>query len=320
MVAPLHFVWRDLPPLTAQQRFENAEWTSALAGDAGEELRDHVRRHGHLKAGPVEQLLLELKARWEGMSYRERRPYEDAVKEHATRRAAEEASRFDGGISNVSLLNALLLRSPGVRMLSLKDAPWSDREWRETPELHPGNLLRRIGAAFTELRVVHLGRAAVDAADIHALLAGCRQLAQLNMDEVDLAEDPDGAAALFGKDMEPHNALRYVSLPYLRNHLLSVVFRLLRRCPQLFEINAWKQCARTEDDVYWLQDVARAAAKRGLRRFTHHKVVDRGRMYGYDSTDDEGHYIGDGNVIKYLPPRADDDSEDEYGLWSSDEE
>ena len=299
------------PALTARQHFENAEWKAALLDDAHEDLR---WARGYEGSVPGKLLLSELAARWEAMSYRERQPYEAAAKEHAARRAVEDACRFAGGASEVSLLNALLLRSPGVRMLSLRDIPWHGREWVQTPELQPEYLLRRIGAAWVELRVIHLGRASVATTDIHALVAACPQLAELIMDEVDLTDDDE---ALF-RGLVPHAALRYVSLPSLDSGaLMNVVVRLLGRCPGLSQINAWKQSCRTEDDVWFVTCVARVAKARGLRCFTNRKCVEYGQLYDSDSADSDGNYNGDGNVIKYLDD-DDDDAFDAFDAYASD--
>ena len=310
--APLHYDRSKWTPFGARQLFENTEWAAALAKD--EELRAHVRSEGASRKGPVAVLRDALEARWEGMSDSERRECDAAFKEHAVARAAEDAARFDGGASDVSLLNALLLRSPGVRMLSLCDVPWHDREWRETPELRADNVLRRVGAAWTELRVVHLGKAAVAAADIHALLAACQKLAQLHLENAELSD----RAALFGAGMAQHSALRYVGLPSLTifTELGPVVRRLMRRCPQLYQIALNSGTCRGEDESWAVQDLARAAARRGLRCFTSWRCVVHGQLHGADEVYDDGHYSGDGNVITYLLP-LDDEDEDEYDDYTS---
>ena len=109
--SPLHRV-RSLgrSALKARQHFENAEWKAALLDDAHEDLR---LAGGYEGSVPGKLLLSELAARWKAMSYSERQPYKAAAKEHKARRAAEYASRFAGGASEVSLLNALLTEVPG---------------------------------------------------------------------------------------------------------------------------------------------------------------------------------------------------------------
>lgn len=197
-------------------------------------------------------------------------------------------------------------------MLSLRDIPWHGREWAQTPELQPEYLLRRIGAAWVELRVIHLGRASVATTDIHGLVAACPQLAELTIDEV---HPTDGDEGLF-RGLVPHAALRYVSLPSLDgNALLRVVVRLLRRCPGLSQINAWKQSCRTEDDVWLVTYVARVAKARGLCCFTSRKCIEYGNLYdSNDSADSDGNYNGDGNVIKYVV----DDDDDAFDAYASD--
>ena len=297
-MAPLHLeIWHG-QALTAEKLFANQVWLEAHVQEScgpEEEPPDGEPLYDPRLHGPIHTLPRELKRRWARMSPAARQVWENAAE---AERAAEASITVTAGSSLLPILDALLARSPGVQMLSLTNT-WSTPA--STKTLCASDLLRRVGAAWGGLHAVHLGEAAVAAADIHALLAACPQLLQLCADGVRLAEGRADADTLFGEGMAEHTALRYIALPAMGDAFVAAVRRLLRRCPALLEIDADQHQVDDDDESEEVELVAREGAARGLRRFFCRSCfVDGNTYYGSEDYDAEDEYVGNGDLLQNM--------------------